>query len=49
MAFQLAAIAVGTVFNYELNKKFTWNDELLKGTLASDEKCAQTLRKGEAA
>jgi len=49
MAFQLAAIAVGMVFNYELNKKFTWNDDLLRGNRASDEECAQTLRKREAA
>jgi len=27
LLFQLAAILVGTVFNYELNKRFTWRDK----------------------
>jgi dolichol-phosphate mannosyltransferase len=26
LGFQLAAILVGTIFNYELNKRFTWRD-----------------------
>ncbi len=30
LGFQLIAILVGTVFNYELNKRFTWRDKTLK-------------------
>ena len=30
LGFQLVAILVGTVFNYELNKRFTWRDKRLR-------------------
>jgi len=38
LGFQLVAILVGTVFNYELNKRFTWRDKESKGSKISDPK-----------
>lgn len=38
LGFQFVAILVGTVFNYELNKRFTWRDKESKGSKISDPK-----------
>ena len=38
LGFQLVAILVGTVFNYELNKRFTWRDKTLGESKISDPK-----------
>lgn len=38
LAFQLVAILVGTVFNYELNKRFTWRDKNLRESKTPDPK-----------
>jgi hypothetical protein len=38
LGFQLVGILVGTVFNYELNKRFTWRDKTLGESKISDPK-----------
>jgi dolichol-phosphate mannosyltransferase len=38
LGFQLVAILVGTVFNYELNRRFTWRDKEVSGSKFSDPK-----------
>jgi dolichol-phosphate mannosyltransferase len=38
LGFQLVAILVGTVFNYELNKRLTWRDKRSKESKISDPK-----------
>ena len=38
LGFQLIAIAVGTVFNYELNSRFTWRDKDVSDSKFSDSK-----------
>ena len=38
VAFQFAGILVGTLFNYELNKRFTWRDKDLSESRFSDPK-----------
>jgi dolichol-phosphate mannosyltransferase len=35
LGFQLISILVGTVFNYELNKRFTWRDKNISGSTFS--------------
>ena len=50
LGFQLAAILVGTIFNYELNKRFTWRDKCVNGKISSDAKgFPQTIAVGRAA
>ena len=36
LGFQVVAILVGTIFNYELNKRFTWRDKNLRESKTSD-------------
>jgi dolichol-phosphate mannosyltransferase len=38
LGFQFVAILVGTVFNYELNKRFTWRDKGVSESKFSDPK-----------
>jgi dolichol-phosphate mannosyltransferase len=38
LGFQLVAILVGTIFNYELNRRFTWRDKSGSGKRSSDHK-----------
>jgi len=38
LGFQFVAILVGTVFNYELNKRFTWRDKGVSESKFSDSK-----------
>jgi len=45
LGFQLVAIVAGTVFNYELNKRFTWRD---KDSSDSRSSHVQLTRKGRA-
>jgi dolichol-phosphate mannosyltransferase len=44
LGFQLVAILVGTVFNYELNKRFTWRNKNLRDSKTSDLELAQKVR-----
>lgn len=44
LGFQLVAILAGTVFNYELNKRFTWRDKNSSDSKASDVELAQKGR-----
>jgi len=38
LGFQLVAILVGTIFNYELNRRFTWRDKGVSESKCSDPK-----------
>ena len=38
LGFQLVAILVGMVFNYELNRRFTWRDKNVSENKSSDRK-----------
>jgi dolichol-phosphate mannosyltransferase len=41
LGFQLVAILVGTVFNYELNRRFTWRDKDVSESKFSDPKSSR--------
>jgi dolichol-phosphate mannosyltransferase len=44
LGFQLVAILAGTIFNYELNKRFTWHDKKFKESKTSDLQLPQKSR-----
>jgi dolichol-phosphate mannosyltransferase len=44
LAFQLVGILAGTVFNYELNKRFTWRNKNSSDTKTSDVQLPQESR-----
>lgn len=41
LGFQLVAILVGTIFNYELNRRFTWRDKDVSQSKFSDPKSSR--------
>jgi dolichol-phosphate mannosyltransferase len=46
MGFQLVAILVGTVFNYELNRRFTWRDKEVSERRCSEFKSLSRTDRG---